>query len=200
MKSRIVAILLIFVPTFVGAQGHHASGLFELQGSVSFNNSILSSERSPIGTGGEFLKTQTLALTPSCGYFLTSEIECLVDLRYAFTFTQYSDPRTHFGTIRHHALGLSVGVAYNYQVNEFFTPFVGAKIGISWDRDPLDDELDTGWGNRALIFPDLILGGRLFVTKEWAVLLFGEYVKTAPMPSWEKNESLVLGIGFSVFI
>jgi hypothetical protein len=200
MKPFSLVVLFLLGASCLEAQNHVPRGLIELQGAVSFNNSISTNIVSPVGLTGGYFKTQTLALRPSCGYFVTSAIECLLDLRYSFSFSEISYLGKSGPTIRHYECGLSVGVAYNYEVNEFFTPFVAAKIGVSWDRDLYDDMYDEGWGSKAVAFPDVIVGGRLFFSRQWALLLFGEYSKTAPIPNWEKNEALALGIGFAVFI
>jgi hypothetical protein len=204
MKLHIPIALLVLLPGLLVAQDERVPPKFELQGTASFRLSNLSSPSPYIGTRS-WSKTPPLPLTPSCGYFVTKDVELLIDLRYAYS---RNDDWWNEGPIvqqSRHQLGFGVGVAYNHQVTSFFVPYLAAKVGLSWTRMIQEWGYDSGWGRRRISFPDFVLGGRLFFSTEWAGLVFMEYTRTVPWADiswveWDEYETIVFGIGFSVFI
>jgi hypothetical protein len=194
MKSTLISLLLILPSASTLSQPEKFPSSIELRGAVSFTFTQWTDNP------GFYYKTHTLEFTPSCGYFLIDEIELLLDLQYAYSSTQNGFAGEADMETREHQLGLAVGVAYNYRVSPLFTPFLGTKIGLSWDRQKFGNIPDRGWGRRQISFPDIILGGRMFVSRDWAILVFAEYSKTAPLLHWDKDETVKIGFGFSVFI
>jgi hypothetical protein len=194
MKSTLISLLLVLPSALLLAQAEQFCARVELRGAASFSSAQVT------GNSGLYYKTHTVECTPSCGYFATSKIEVLFDLQYAYSSTENGLSGEPGTVTREHQLGFAAGLAYNYPVSPLFTPFVGTKVGLSWDRLMFDGGYDSGWGRRRISFPDVVLGCRVFVSREWALLVFAEYTKTAPLLHWDRDETIKLGFGFSVFI
>jgi hypothetical protein len=144
-----------------------------------------------------------VSFQPTGGYFLTKNIELLIDVQYMLSFT-------HDNSIKYwdHTLGFDIGASYNYQINPFLSIFLGSKIGLNWQREIMKEFVysnDNGWSKRQISFPIFLLGGRFVVTKDWSILALVEYSKTdlySPIAQWTKNnnEDVSFGLGFSVFL
>jgi hypothetical protein len=151
------------------------------------------------------LNTQNLMVRPSIGYFLTSEVEFLLDVQYVLYYS-HNDDQYASSKWWNHRLGFSIGVSYNYSINPFITPFLGTRIGASWSRMHLESGVpeEMGWGKPEISFPDLFAGTRVFVSKDWAFVISIEYSTTKPYSNfpiyWDKNESTSVNFGFSVFL
>jgi len=202
MKTLLIAILVPFVIGRINAQDSLVYPTVELRGTASllYGYNTAPTMYSPAPA---YQKTQTVSLTPTYGYFVTHEVEVLVDVQYSFQLLDESLFGGDASQSRTHGIGLAVGAAYNYRVNPFFTPFAGLKIGASWLRTiyryPFYSA-DTGWGKRTLLFPDILVGGRLFLGRDWSLVLLAEFVKLNDNSPWDKSESVSLGFGFSVYL
>jgi hypothetical protein len=204
MKTLASVILMAVLPGFLAAQERAVHPKWELQGTASYQ----STERSgPIPQYGvqSWSKSHSATLTPTCGYFVTENVELLAALQYSYELYEdhFQGYQPNWNT--RHQVGFSVGVAYNYQLTTLFEPYLAAKVGLSWSRVVADWGYDTGWRRRQVTFPDVVLGGRLLFSPQWAGLIFIEYRRTRPVldtyyGEWDQYETMVVGIGFSVFI
>lgn len=202
MKTILIVLLLPISLVSLEAQEEPPHHSVELLGTVSYNYSYTSAT-SVYGGPSVYVKGQSITLRPSCGYFLSSQFEILFDLQYSFSFTDHNLVGDFSAQDWNHHIGIALGASYNIQLNPFFAPFVGTKIGSRWSRTLLGNGFDTGWGKREIVFPDFVLGGRLFFADDWAIIMLVEYAKTAPygnLPPWDKNESVSFALGFSVFL
>jgi hypothetical protein len=199
----LIALLLAFPK--LSAQSDNTHSPYELLGSVSYNYSNTKSQ----WTGESYYfnyETHAVTFQPSGGYFVTDDIELLVDLRYVFS----SIYDNWFGVTRKttdHTIGFNVGASYNLQVNPFLSAFVGSKVGLSWWRGGLFEGTyidDPGWSKRQVSFPIFLIGSRLQLTRDWSILMLVQYSNTNlyyPIPSWHRNdEEVSFGFGFSVFL
>ncbi len=197
-------ILLGLVPEFLTAQDGPSLRTWEVQGTASYQSTERSGPGRPF-RGDGWSKSHSAALTPMCGYFLSDHTELLVDLRYAFDQYESGFPGLEDTRTTRHQVGFAVGAAYNYRVTTFIEPYLAAKAGLTWGRLVEDWGYDSGWGQRQVIFPDVVLGGRLFFSSQWAGVVFVEYKRTRPVMDyyygeWNEYETFMVGIGFSVFI
>jgi hypothetical protein len=187
------------------AQDQRSHLPFELLGSISYNNSTVGVASSGVYAMSQSLNSQNLMVRPSIGYFLIDEIEILFDVQYVLTYLHDDNGYDPFKWWSHR-LGFSIGASYNYPINQFITPFLGTRIGTSWSRMHSEAGVpeDYGWGKPEISFPDLFIGTRLFVSKDWAFVISIEYSKTKPYSNfpiyWDKNESTSVNFGFSVFL
>jgi opacity protein-like surface antigen len=202
--KKIFFIFLLFVIPFIKAlsQDVNNHSRYELMGSISYNYSNTKYQQS---FSAGFNEQHAVTLQPSIGYFLSDNIELLVDLRYIFTYiNDTSWPIEQWN----HTIGFNVGAAYNIIINPFFTTFIGSKIGLNWSRniylwnDGYKD--DSHWSNRQLLFPMFTLGGRFTITKECSFLAIVEYSNNSSdnslQPQIKNTEKVSLGLGLSVFL
>jgi len=176
---------------------------YEIFGTVSYNYS--NANRQWTGEPTIFsYETQTVTFQPSGGYFITENIELLVDLRYTYYSTYSSDVNR---TSTNHSISIDIGASYNYQVNPFLSAFIGTKVGLSWWRGSVFEDwyiYDPGWSKQQLSFPVFLAGGRFAIMKDCAVMMQIEYSKinvSYPITYWNiYNENVSLGFGFSVFL
>ena len=204
MKTLSFVVLLVFTLGSSSAQEKAFSRMWELQGTASYQ----STERSGPGQqfrGEGWSKSHSVTVTPSCGYFVCDNLELLLDVRYAFD--QYESAFSGIDHIKdaRHQVGFGIGAAYNYRLTPFFEPYIAAKAGLTWSRLVQDWGYDSGWGQRQVIFPDFVLGGRLHFSSQWAGVIFVEYKRTHPVMDyyngeWNEYETVLIGFGFSVFI
>jgi hypothetical protein len=179
IMGRILSIMICVCSLMAQDQRSHLP--FELLGSISYNNSTVGDASSDVYAMSQNFNSQNLMVRPSIGYFLTNEIEFLFDVQYVLTYLQDDngyDPSKWWS----HRLGLSIGASYNYTFNQFITPFLGTRIGTSWSRMHSEAGVpeDYGWGKPEISFPDLFIGTRFFVSKDWAFVISIEYSKTEP--------------------
>ncbi len=149
--------------------------------------------------------TQNLMVRPSLGCFLTDEIEFLFDIQYVLTYLHDDNGYEPYKWWSHR-LGFSIGASFNYPINSVITPFLGTRIRTSWSRMHSEGGVpeDQGWGKPEISFPDLFIGTRFFVSKDWAFVISIEYSLTKPYGNfpiyWDKNELTSVNFGFSVFL
>jgi hypothetical protein len=192
------------VPGLLSAQQGADQPKWELQGTGSYQ----STERS--GPGPYFhaegwSRSRVLTLTPMCGYFVTDNIELIADLRFVRDIYEndfenlqpYRDVRDQ--------IGFSIGAGYNYRLTSFFMPYIAVKAGLAWTRLTQDIGDDSRWGSRQVILPDVVLGGRLLFSSQWAGVISIEYRRIRPVMDyyygqWDEYEMITVAVGFSVFI
>jgi hypothetical protein len=198
MKVRKIAILILFAPRLGVAQDSAWQPTWELAGTLSFQSSSASGRLNG-ATTDFYLKEQVLTIQPTAGYFVTDNIEVLLAPQYSFSLTD-----DDFGggpdRVLAHQIGGVIGFSFNYRINPFFVPFVGLKAGASWSRVMFDPDYDSGWARRRIIFPDLIVGGRFFISNRWALVLATEYVKHTSQSRLDTSDLFSVGLGFSVFL
>lgn len=199
MKLSGLFILIIGLPIMLFAQNDTTAYKWELTGNVFYDYSkTIMSSNSPGANG--FYQRQSIVVQPSFGHFITSNIEVLGDIRYEY-FTTEQNFGSSYKTWGDR-IGFAFGGSYNYRINQFM-PFIAAKLGVSWSRVLIDIHVDSGWGIPEISFPDVIIGSRYFVSKDWAFVLSIEYVKTSPysnMPVWNTYDRVLAGFGLSVFL
>jgi hypothetical protein len=205
MKIYMQILPMLICASSLMAQ-HQCSHLpFEFLGSISYNNSTVGVAASQSYVMSQNLNTQNLMFRPSIGYFLNDEIELLFDVQYNLLYERNNYGNELFKWWSHR-LGLSIGASYNYPINQIIIPFLGTRIGTSWSRMHSESGVpdDYGWGKPEISFPDLFIGTRFFVSKDWAVTVSIEYSKIVPYSNfpiyWDKNESTSVNFGFSVFL
>ena len=206
MKIYGIVLLILICACRLMSQDQRSHLPFELLGSISYNNSTVGVASSPTYAMSQNLNSQNLMVRPSIGYFLTDEVEFLFDLQYALSYQHNNYDRIVIYDWWSHRLGFSIGASYNYPINPFITPFLGTRIGFSWSRMHSEGGVpeDYGWGKPEISFPDLFIGTRFFVSKDWAFVISLEYSKIEPYSNfpiyWDKNESTSVNFGFSVFL
>ena len=203
MRATILFVSILLTPNVLFSQSNNSHSPYEIFGTISYDYS--NTKRQWSGESNYYTyETHAITFQPSCGYFLTDNIELLADLRYKYSSFYDSD----FGTERAHTLGFDIGALYNLQANPFLSVFVGPKIGLSWWRGGLFEDIniyDPGWSKRQLIFPIILTGGRVAITKDCSIIMLIEYSHTkksyTPVSYWIMNEDAVsFGVGFSIFL
>jgi len=204
MRTIVLFVVILLVRYDLFSQNEHNHSPYEIFGTVSYDYSNTKSQWSGESINYTY-ETNSITFQPSCGYFLIDNIELLIDLRYKYASVYDSD----FGrTVRAHTLGFDIGALYNIQANPFLSVFVGSKIGLSWWRGSLFEDFyifDPGWSKRQLIFPIILTGGRVAITKDCSIIMLIEYSHTkksyTPVSYWIMNEDAVsFGVGFSIFL
>ena len=204
MRTAIfLACILLFISE-LSAQRENNNLCYEIFGTVSYNYS--NTKRQWSGEPNYYTyKTQEITFQPSGGYFLNRNIELLVDLRYSFS-SIYDSDIDHLYKI--HTVGFDIGASYNFQINPFLNVFVGSKVGLSWWRGGLFEDIylyNYGWSKRQLSFPIILAGSRFALTKECSIMMLFQYSKTnlayTPVSYWSMTEEdITYGFGFSIFL
>jgi hypothetical protein len=204
----LIMVLLVIVLTRSQSQDENIHSRYELSGNILYAYSNTQYQQPDPGS----IDQHALTLQPSMGYFLTNNIELLVDLRYMFTYM--NDPSWPLEEWTH-TVGFDVGASYNIIINPFFTAFLGSKIGLSWTRNIYKQnysdgagmhyvQYDSGWYDRQLFFPIFSLGGRFAISKESSFLAIMEYSNTNPkniyQPQIKNIQRISFGFGLSVFL
>ncbi len=209
MKSFL--ILFALITQLTQAQEESPRYRYELSGSLFYaytyqiekeahkypRRSVLSYERNHI-----------VSFQPAVGYFILPEIELEFELRYAFNIQSYNI-KTALGddfvedNYWDHTVGFAVGALYNQQITSNADIFLGGKIGLGWTRQGYNGySYDSGWKKRELSFPIIVVGSRLFISPDWAILLKAQYSFTTPYAGYDnlKYSMIAVGLGFAVYL
>lgn len=183
MREVIGTLLLLFtvcVGTSI-AQYPLAGGTKEIQGTCMFS---FSQENGPFydNYGFElYQKDFIFQFEPSVGYFLDENWEVVLQPRLSIDYSEHNSPdNTPNGMIEeiykthNYDIGFAMGVTYNFTVSNRFTPFVGAAIGLSWNKYGYDYEpcgsYSFSWSRPDLTVPTLSLGSKIFLSDDCALI------------------------------
>ncbi len=173
------------------AQQSEPSGRFELMGSISYDDAVYFPRGwDPVGSH----KIHTLRLAPSIGYFFTSNVELLFDIRFNIEITDRSDEQWY------HA-GFALGAAYNVFVDSTIALCVGSKIGMSWPRR--ETYFTSRWDRPEFQFPEVFAGARFFLSENWSLNIIADYTKSTMTDEsfpWDFQERTTVALGFSVLM
>ena len=176
-------VVLVFIITFISTHAQNKYSIFEIGGNILFSYSNTNSPFGPDDSG--FYKELQFQIEPEIGYYVTSNIEILLDLNYTFdyvknnVFTSYpnnSYTKWIYKTYNHR-LGIFGGISYNYHINNTLLLFIGTKIGVSATRYILSNnepnfnilEMDSGWKYAEITFPAFFCGTKIFLNPSWAL-------------------------------
>lgn len=196
------------------AQDSTSQFSYELSGGGSYGYSNSAIPPFNGETFSRYVKTSTVSIFPSVGYFASRNVEVFIAPEYSYQLQRYNyaeysgNPITiieRSGQLSTHRIGLSLGIAYNYYLTPAFLIFTGTKIGEAWTSSGsqfMEFSWDAGWSKPELSFPQIIAGAKIFITVSWAVLLQGEYSFTDRFrgnPDQQVSR-YVLAIGLSTFL
>ena len=208
-----ISIYFILFTINLSAQANQQS-LFEIGGSVlySYSNTVTLYKN----VSGLY-RTHQFQFEPEFGYNLNSNFELLLDLNYMMEFSRNNVPISGYDgyltdTIaiyksRSHRLGLFLGVAYNYCLNDNLIVFGGTKIGISssrflssLERPNYSVSQDSDWSSLEFSFPAFFVGTKIFLDSKWKLLFKVQYIKTYNYEGEnnKENDSIAFGMGFLI--
>lgn len=213
MKTMFVAALILIAGQTLLAQAKFSAGMFELQGSVLFNNS---ERRHPSASSDEIERTIELSFSPTIGYFLSDHWE--VFLRpsylysieshdYLFAFSGPSSSQSY--QITDQALALAAGFAFHLGLSDRVSSFLSLSAGLEWTQHSLD-AIDYGatftghspWTDPTAIFPVIGAGLEIFVADNCAVLPQIRFSRSnAPASTYYRSGTdLSFGLGLAVYL
>lgn len=190
--------------------------LFEIGGSVlySYSNTVTLYKN----VSGLY-RTHQFQFEPEFGYYINSNLELLIDVNYTMEFLRNNVPISGYNgyltdsiTVyksRSHRIGLFLGAAYNYNLNDNLIVFGGTKVGISFSRfltsaegPYYSDSQDSGWSPMEFSFPSFFVGTKIFLDSRWMLLFKIQYVKTYDYEGAKnkENDSIAFGIGFLILL
>ncbi len=164
-------------------------GLVELGGDLSFSHNSFDSDI----PGDDFTFTE-FTFSPRIGFFLTRNLE----LEPQFLFTSTDLDQEIGNDISENHFGILFNVAYNFDTQTRVVPFVNFGFGFltnDFSEFPLDD-------NTSLIFPNLSVGLKTFLTQKNALRLEIKYTRYDDALGEDVlvNNSFSVGAGFSIFL
>ena len=208
-----ISMYFILYAISLSAQTNQQS-LFEIGGSVlySYSNTVTLYKN----VSGLY-RTHQFQFEPEFGYYLNSNLELLLDLNYTMEFFRNNVPISGYdgyltdsiaiSKSRSHRIGLFLGVAYNYCLNDNLIVFGGSKVGISSSRFLSSLEFpnysvsqDSHWSSMEFSFPSFFVGTKIFLDSRWKLLFKVQYIKTYNYEGVnnKENDSIAFGIGFLI--
>ena len=213
MKHAVVAILAYLgLSTVVFGQTDSKQFDVEISGSVLYHYSNLTWGPYPGESFERFIRSHTVTLQPSVGYFVTPEFEMVLEPHYSYRFYQQNSGFQQGGNITEivldrwtHNLGVNGGPVYNHRIGDVVILFGGFHFGVSWTNfgfNPLDPRLRSPWKKAEISFPKISGGTKIFFAENWATVLLCQFSKTTNYNGYDgqTNTELAIGLGLSVFL
>ena len=224
VSTALFLILIVTAPT-VNAQGILATGSFELGGTVGYSYSNYSGPPEYMQTFDLYNMRHEVQFRPSIGYFLSEEWELLGEPLFSFSSSNYNNTvyisdalgtrlQEGVNSYQKYEVGILVGVSFHLGISEHVISFVGTSVGLSWQKDKYqfrtedvpDLEESSPWSEPTIVYPNLALGLKLFVTENWAFVTQADMTyKSLAGPSinpflFDKQFQVSFGIGLAVYI
>lgn len=182
---------------------------WELSGSISYSYSSLNQENSYGYFTGSSLgytsKSHVVGISPRLGYFVTPELEPLLEVSYLYSWTEqtapFYNPFTQYldnSTVKalRHSVGVGIGGAYNGRVSDLVTLFGGTKVAAHWTYS------SSKWRKPEMLFPVFFAGAKVFISPSWSLIgqiEYDHYTNLQGSGDATMDEVFVSG-GFAVYL
>jgi hypothetical protein len=139
MKT-IVALIVIcgLTPYISDCQIEHAVTRFELSGTVGYTYTYQSRQWGIPYNFLEYKKSHDIFIQPALGYFVSSELEVLLEPRYTVSYYEYNALMGYTNNVKYnywrHNVALGIGVIYNYFFYFFRLSLFGYEVRYGMDN------------------------------------------------------------------
>lgn len=185
MKHRtlISCALAVAIGSTGLAQSQLQEGRIELQGTVTYLYSSVSEPYSSTRGYKPEYSLQTIAISPSVGYFLSKPLQVFFQPRLGMTRSSsmmpsgFMDPSGERQVVStEYSSGISIGLAYHLVEAGVVVPFFGVATEVRWTRRTVQMGLagfpdqKTDWSIPEVVVPNITIGVKTFFLQDWSLI------------------------------